>query len=260
MTGSFQKQGRYSSYAPAAELPHPKLEPEVFLILHRVLARALEILAADAQPLSTMHEDPITAALARVIENQLMRTGEVSGFCSPFFERVTRQYECDSFDGGLQKERPDLFFGVHPDDSFRNRIQSDQWGVFAECKPVDATHFAGSDYCDEGLARFVRGDYAWAMQDALMVAYTRNGRAIASHLVPAMASRAHLYTQKIVAPLPAVGCGPGKTSEYGLHYSEHARPFEWTNGRGQACPITIYHSWHDCENFAAPLALGAGTE
>jgi hypothetical protein len=33
MTGSFHKKGRYSSYAPAAELPHPKLEPEVFVIL-----------------------------------------------------------------------------------------------------------------------------------------------------------------------------------------------------------------------------------
>jgi len=243
MTGSFHKKGRYSSYAQAAEFPHPKLEPEVFVILHRVLIRALEILSADAQPLATMHEDPITSALARVIENRLRKTGEVSGFCEPFFERVTRQHECDSFDGRLQRERPDLFFGVRPDDSFRTRVQSDQWGVFAECKPVDAGHFSGSDYCDEGLVRFIQGDYAWAMQDALMVAYTRDGRAIASHLVPAMAARAHLQMQVSVVPLPTGD--PGKYYEE-LHFSTHGRCFEWPDDRGPACPITVYHSWHDC--------------
>ncbi|HEX7180940.1 MAG TPA: hypothetical protein VF756_03800 [Thermoanaerobaculia bacterium] len=259
MIPSFHKKGRYSSYAQAAELPHPKLEPEVFIILHRVLIRALEILSADAQPLATMHEDPITSALARVIENRLRLTGEVSGFCAPFFERVTRQHECDNFDGSLQRERPDLFFGIRPDDSFRTRIQSDQWGIFAECKPVDAIHSAGSDYCEGGLARFVQGKYAWAMQDALMVAYARDGRAIASHLIPAMTSRAHLHVQEVVAPVPAGGCDSGKYHE-GLHFSTHARLFEWTDGRGPACPITIYHSWHDCENRAAPVALRTNAE
>ena len=247
MSGSFQKKGRYSSYAPAAELPHPKLEPEIFVILHRVLVRAFEILSMDAQPLATMHEDPITSALARVIENQLRLTGEVAGFCSPLFERVTRQHECDSFDGSLQKERPDLFFGIRPDDSFRTRIQSDQWGVFAECKPVDATHPAGQDYCDEGLARFVRGDYAWAMQDALMVAYARNGRSIASSLVPLMASRVHLHTRVGVAEVSTAGNARGLHYE-ALHFSEHKREFEWTDSRGRAYPITVYHSWHNCGN------------
>lgn len=247
MSGSFLKKGRYSSYAPAAELPHPKLEPEVFIILHRVLIRALEILSAEGQPLSTMHEDPITSALARVIENRLRQSGEVPGFRAPLFERVTRQHECDSFDGSLQRERPDLFFGIRPDDTFRTRIQSDQWGVFAECKPVDVNHFAGSDYCEKGLVRFIQGEYAWAMQDALMVAYTRDERSIASHLIPAMVSRAHLHVQDAVAPLPLEGCNSGKYHE-ALHVSTHTRPFDWTDGRGSACPVTIYHSWHDCGN------------
>ena len=251
MTASFQKKGRYSSYAPAAEFPHPKLEPEIFIILHRVLACALEILSTDAQPLATMHEDAITSALERVIENRLRQTGEVYGFCIPLFERVTRQHECDNFDGSLQRERPDLFFGIRPDDSFRTRIQSDQWGVFAECKPVDAEHYAGSDYCEGGLARFLRGGYAWAMQDALMVAYARDRRSIASHLIPAMKSRAHLHIQKNVASLPGGACALGGYHE-DLHVSEHSRFFEWTDGRGPACPITVYHSWHDCGNRFTP--------
>ena len=245
MNASFSKRGRYSSYAPAAELPHPKLEPEIFIILHQVLIRAFEILNGDGQPLATMDEDPITSHLARVIENHIRHTGEVSGFSAPLFERVTRQHECDTFDGSLQRERPDLFFGICPDDTYRHRIQSDQWGVFAECKPVDKAHFAGRDYCDAGLIRFIRGDYAWAMQDALMVAYARYGRAIKSEREPAISQRPHLHTLHTVAPLAMDGCDAGEFHE-ALHWSEHTRTFQWTNERGAAGPITVYHSWHDC--------------
>jgi hypothetical protein len=35
-----------------------------------------------------------------------------------------------------------------------------------------------------GLIRFVRGDYAWAMQEVMMLAFARNGRMIAKHLIP----------------------------------------------------------------------------
>lgn len=247
MNASFCKRGRYSSYAPTSELPHPKLQPEIFIILHQVLIHAFEILHRDGQPLATMLEDPITSQLARVIENRIRQTGEVSGFSAPLFERVTRQHECDNFDGSLERERPDLFFGIRPDDTYRNRIQSDQWGVFAECKPVDRAHFAGRDYCDDGLIRFIRGDNAWAMQDALMVAYARDGRAIESELKPAISQRPLLHTLHTVAPLAMEGCDAGEFHE-ALHWSQHARPFEWTDERGPACPITVYHSWHDCGN------------
>ena len=52
---------------------------------------------------------------------------------------------------------------------------------------VNSKHYSGSDYCDDGLVRFVRGDYAWAMQEAMMLAYTRDGRTIAGHLIPEIA-------------------------------------------------------------------------
>lgn len=247
MNASFSKRGRYSSYAPAAEVPHPKLQPEIFIILHQVLIRAFEILHGDGQPLATMNEDPITSHLARVIENRIRQKGEVSGFSAPLFERVTRQHECDNFDGSLQRERPDLFFGIRPDDTYRHRIQSDQWGVFAECKPVDKAHFAGRDYCSDGLIRFVRGDNAWAMQDALMVGYARDGRTIGSELRSAISARPDLHTLHNVSPLVTDGCDAGEFHE-ALHWSEHARPFTWTDERGAAGPIKVYHSWHDCGN------------
>ena len=109
MSLPLHKRGRYTSYALAAELPHPKLPPEVFIIIHRVLVRAFAILREEQQPLATMLEPPITKHLARVIENRLRQSGEVPGFGPPGFERVTREHEGDSFDGSLEAERMDLF-------------------------------------------------------------------------------------------------------------------------------------------------------
>ncbi len=47
-------------------------------------------------------------------------------------------------------------------------------GIFVECKPIDAAHPVPSCYCAKGLIRYLRGDYAWAMDRALMVGYVRN--------------------------------------------------------------------------------------
>ena len=44
---------------------------------------------------------------------------------------------------------------------------------FGGNKPVDDDHATGTHYCDSGINRFVNGDYAWAMQEGMMVAYVR---------------------------------------------------------------------------------------
>jgi len=43
---------------------------------------------------------------------------------------------------------------------------------------VQSGRAAGGHYCDKGIIRFVRGDYAWAMRDALMVGYVTEGYSI----------------------------------------------------------------------------------
>ena len=253
MSLPFHKKGRYTSYALSAQLPHPKLAPEVFITIHRVLIRAFEILREEGQPLATMIEPAITRNLAKAIENRLRQTHEIPGFASPFFERVTREHECDNFDGTLEEKYPDLFFSIRPDDSFRSRIQSDQWGVFVECKPVDKKHKIGAKdmYLSEGIHRFVRGDYAWAMQDAMMVAFTRDGFSISQHLAPILSQRDELHLSENIAAFDEEQCPVDERHE-ALHTSTHRRPFVWSEGRGPACPITLYHSWHDCTHPGDP--------
>ncbi len=81
---------------------------------------------------------------------------------------------------------PDLVFFLNRD-SLPILVSHDALAV--ECKPVDENHPVGEFYCEKGLKRFVIGDYAWPMQEAMMVGYVRDDRCIAMNLVPAMTAK-----------------------------------------------------------------------
>ena len=112
---------------------------------------------------------------------------------------------------------------------------------------MNTDHAAGSRYCDDGLIRFVIGDYAWAMQEGMMVAYARDRRTIADHLIPAMRESERmmaLATEQLPQVL-AAHKKEGADAET-IHVSIHRRNFQWPDEKGQATNIAIYHLWHDC--------------
>ncbi len=230
-------------------LPHPHLGLPVILVIRRVLCRAFEILRQDGKfNLAAAAEDQVTAALRAVIENDLRQTGSVPGFNRRAYEPVERQGQVANYDGTRPAKSPDLCFKLRHDDYEPRMVLSEYDALFVECKPVDAAHFAGRDYCEKGLIRFVRGDYAWAMQEGMMLAYVRDGRTIAGHLIPAMSEPRHMASLAIVelpAPCTAPGAGADAHME-AIHLSKHRRSFPWPDRKGDASDITIYHLWHDC--------------
>jgi hypothetical protein len=229
-------------------LPHPSIELPVILLIRRVLLRAFALLRDGGFNLAVAKEDEITARLRGIIENNLRQTGEVVGFSKHTFEMVVRQGQCANYDGTRLTKTPDLFFKLRDDEREPRPVLSEFDGLFVEAKPVDAKHPVGSKYCDDGLIRFVRGDYAWAMQEALMLAYARDGRTIESNLSPAMdeiSRRKSLGTIQHPEPCPTSGAAACAEAE-AVHISRHARNFEWPDGKGPASDITVYHFWHRC--------------
>ncbi len=229
-------------------LPHPHLGLPVILLVRRVLMRAFELLRADGVDLANAGEDDITAALRSVIENNLRESGSVAGFNKRSFEMVVRQGQWTNYDGTVTSKTPDLCFRLRHDDEPPRPVIPEFDALFVECKPVDSTHPVGSKYCDDGLIRFVRGDYAWAMQEGMMLAYVRDGRTIAKHLVPAVTDPARQDSLKIIstpAPLNSP-IAAADTAAEAVHISKHRRGFPWPHGRGAASDITVYHLWHQC--------------
>ncbi len=230
-------------------LPHPRLGLPVLLLIRRVVLRAFELLREQQFNLAAAQEDQVTAALRSTIENNLRQSGEVPGFDKRTFETVIRQGQWANYDGKSLTKAPDFFFKLRDDETEPRSVLPEHDGLFIEAKPVDATHAAGSRYCDDGLIRFVRGDYAWAMQEAMMLAYARNDRTIERSLLPAMSEAPRmstLQTQQLPTRTTMEVAGSTPAAE-AVFISRHERTFQWPDSKGQATPIDIFHVWCLCD-------------
>jgi hypothetical protein len=150
-------------------LPHPPVSVAVFLTLEGAIAAAWVILHKNPprpfDPKSAKETD-FTTHLHEILADHLLNSGEVDGFTTEVFSSIGRP-EVRNFDGKKTGKKPDMVAFL----ADRPNVKRSQDGIFVECKPVDAAHSLLSDYCDAGVARFVDGDYAWAMTEALMVGY-----------------------------------------------------------------------------------------
>jgi len=215
-------------------LPHPRIPQRTVLLLCKVIKRAwqlLEEMPPSGFILQSADEDTITQMLAEIIENRLRKNGELEGFNCSLFGKVTRDQKITNVDKKHPDKMPDIFFDLRRD---QLAILSDQDGLFVECKPVDHKHPILSCYCKKGLVRFVNGDYAWAMQDALMVGYAKDHFSFVK-----LASV--LDDSKQSATLKTTN--HSALDEYAIYRSSHKREFEWPESRGQACPISVAHLW-----------------
>ncbi len=225
-------------------LPHPRIPLRLILIVDAVVERGLQLLREDPPinfELASADEDTITFQLHWIIENRLRKSKEVRGFNRQMFGKVWREPKVTNFDGTHPDKMPDLVFDLKRDSL---PVLTTHDAVVVECKLVDEKHPPGKEYCDKGLQRFVVGDYAWTMQEAMMVAYVRDGRCIATNLLPAIARRREKLGI-LQEPAPVRESRGGERAD-GVHVSVHARTFSWPEGRGRACNIRIFHSWHSC--------------
>lgn len=230
---------------PDYGLPHPKIPLRLILVAHLALTRAFELLRAQPPVgivLSTAKEDEITLELYRLLEDRLLGTGAVAGFDRRRFRNVVRAPEIPNYDGTHPAKKPDLVAFLMEREHLSVRPSQD--ALFAECKPVDDAHPIGKHYCDSGIQRFVNGEYAWAMQEGMMIAYVRGGRTINTHLAPVLASgnrQAALGAPGAPAVVsPTVGVGEP------LQFTIHQRSFPWPRRYGKASAIQVFHSWHHC--------------
>lgn len=230
------------------QLPHPLLGLPVILLVRRVLLRALELLREQNFQLAAASEDEVTAALRSVIENNLRQSGSVAGFNKRTYDAVVRQGQWANYNGAVLTKTPDLCFRLRDDEGPSRPVIPEFDALFIECKPVDATHSAGGKYCDDGLIRFVRGDYAWAMREGMMLAYVRDGRTIAQHLSPTMSEPARVDSLKTIQlPEPSNSSfAAASSATEAVHISRHRRGFQWPDSKGEATDITIYHLWPQC--------------
>lgn len=231
---------------PTHRLPHPPVPLRVILTVHLALIKAFELLRANPPEgfiLSTAREDDITQQLYTILEDRLLQTKEVDGFDRRRIGKVERAPEVTNYDGTHRAKKPDLVLVLMKREHLA--VQSSQDAIFAECKPVDKAHSVEAHYCDKGISRYVSGEYAWAMQEGLMIGYARAGRTISKDLAPVLAGSRHKDFGSPSAPV-VVNCSGAPSNVEALQSTLHQRGFTWPGDSGKACEIRVFHSWHSC--------------
>ena len=223
-------------------LPHPPLSLRVHLIIEAAICAAWELMMNRARTgfdLQTANEDAVTLELHERLYNEVFDKGVVDGFDKEIFASITREPKIRNFNRRHPDKMPDLFveFIGRPAGGLNS-----QNGLFIECKPVGRKHLTGSVYCDLGLVRFVHGDYAWAMQSAMMVGYVRDGYSLLSKLSKALASKRKEPISTCFGP---ASCPRSKTTMFGeqVAISKHQRKFNYVENNLPAGAIVIRHLW-----------------
>jgi hypothetical protein len=215
-------------------LPHPRIPQRTILLLCMVIKRAWELLKEKPPGNFFLHsadEDTITQVLVEIIENRLRKNGDVTGFNCILFGKVSREPKITNVDKRHPDKMPDIFFDLKRD---RLPILSDQDGLFVECKPVDREHPVLSCYCLKGLVRFVIGDYAWAMRDAMMVAYVKGDYSFKDLECAIEKDKKNVVLRTT---------DHYELNKHAIYSSNHSRGFEWPERHGHACPISVAHLW-----------------
>jgi len=225
----------------AMELPHPPISPRILLVIEEAIRIAWELLREHPRPgfdLSSVTEDPLTHELYEVLCDVVFKHALVKGFNRRLLRAVAREPKVRSYNRASLDKMPDLAIALMGREAVAIPTQD---GLFIECKPVDTEHSVGKYYCGKGLVRFVNGDYAWAMREAMMVGYAREGYTISPKLVRALGERADTVpTVSYPRPCPHSKATP--VSEP-VQISMHRRTFAYVETSRQAPPITIRHLW-----------------
>ncbi|MEO7300902.1 MAG: hypothetical protein ABI042_20240 [Verrucomicrobiota bacterium] len=228
-------------YENNLELPHPPISLSVFLVVEAALRATWDLMRTKPNPnlqLLSEDEDPVTCELSERMCNEVFNRGVVDGFDRSLFAKPTRESKLKNYNGKNQDKMPDLLIDLV--DRPVVRIPAQDW-LFVECKPVQSGRSAGAHYCDKGIIRFVRGDYAWAMPSALMVGYVTENYTLSKKLIVALKKRKSTLPT-LDFPTPCAHSPVTRWSEP-VHISKHGRTFRYDETNRPAPPIVIRHLW-----------------
>ena len=160
---------------PAALLGLPrKLPSNAVEVIARAIRHAWAMICDDpekhlAPPApGNPEEDIYSDALKELLVGMLTNPDEsVPGFSDQIFSDVLRGANVARYDLTSINKQPDLFVRVAANDP--SQLGS-YYGLFIEAKVIRPSKGV-ANYTDEGTQRFVDGEYAWIMEDAMMIAY-----------------------------------------------------------------------------------------
>lgn len=234
-----------------ASLPHPPMDMRFLLGMEEGIRVAWSNLISDTSKYAFMlspgcKEVDITVDLEFELDKTLAAK-TCPAFTDEYFIAPKRGAESVNFNGKKLEKRPDLVF------SLKDRRPGIDIGnydaVFAECKILDGNSSKNVGlYVKDGISRFVIGDYAWAMPQALMIGYLRTSQELPESLSKYFFKQKtggefnskvyHLQDEPVMCPRS------NRRNVYRVCRTVHDRPWGYPpDGKRKPGNITIRHLW-----------------
>ncbi len=222
-------------------LPHPPIPWPLLLKIEEAIGVAWGLLRGQPPEefdLQTAEENEITHKLQTALFDRVLRDRLVTGFDRQVFTVGTRGTELQNFDGTRRDMKPDLLIGflARPE----VRVPTQDW-LFIECKPIGTKHDVTRHYCRKGITRFLKGEYAWAMTQALMVGYASAGFELSTTLKEALKhGEAEFHVESQLRECQRT---ERTLFSHDVHISRHRRGFPYPETGVTAPSITLRHLW-----------------
>lgn len=181
-------------------------------------------------------EDHYTEAICQLLHQILLsEPAMVPGFNSTTFESISRSESLCNFSGSSLNKQPDILIRL----ADGPLIEARRWiGIYIEAKIVTMANPIGK-YTTEGLSRFIKGEYSWAMQDGMMLAYQVPKHRPINSLVHALETDTGLTT---IADSASMWLDETTHRVVGASCSVHNRKWKYVGG-GNPGHIRIWHLW-----------------
>lgn len=215
-------------------LPLPAINDEHLLVIVEILARVWTELSVRYTNLLEQDEPTITA----LMEARLNTLGNEEPLWEMLVSAAVRGREMISFDGSHLEKRPDLSLLL-------TTPRPSAFPLIIECKLIDAKTKPVRLYCNNGLARFIDGNYAWYDRQAIMLAYVRDASTIATSLTPHLGKHRNKETDPFACEqLPEALDTTDMGIDMDLARSKHGRDFRHIESRHNAPgSVVVWHLW-----------------
>ena len=219
-------------------LPLKAMESDHLRVIAEALSQAFDnAQAADPNTVATGNEDNVTS----LIQSHLIQLLDVTGCpaLKKLVSAIARGAESINYNGTKINKRPDI--------SITLKKRHPGFPLVIEAKIID--HHTGRTvkrYCDNGVRRYLNGDYGWACREAMMIAYVRDGAELMADLFPLITVENTSGTADFgTIRKPSIHVtGIGQQAS-----SQHDRSFRYppvVPPHQEPGPIDIWHIWLCC--------------
>jgi len=216
----------------ALDIPLPPVDPEILELILEAITHAWQHVKTSYP---TVLKQDKEASISALLETRLNADLSAIPGLELVVSSVDRGRETITFNGEKIEVRPDLSFKLtHLDARFR---------LIAECKIIDTQNGKTAGlYRDNGISRFVKGDYAWACREALMLGYVRCG----SKLQPTMLSSLNKHPEMACTSSELRAPPNTLIASHALGTSKHDRQFAYVHSTDRVPgQIELWHLWLD---------------